>query len=36
MTGNVFAKKTRKTPLLDIELARKRYRKLLEREKRCE
>lgn len=30
---HVFAKKTRKAPLLDVELGRKRYRELLERRK---
>ncbi len=30
---HVFAKKTRKAPLLDIELGKKRYRELLERRK---
>jgi phage-related protein len=33
---HVFAKKTRKAPLLDIELGKKRYRELSERRKRCE
>jgi len=33
---HVFAKKTRKAPPLDVELAKKRYRELLERRKRCE
>jgi len=30
---HAFGKKTRKTPALDVELARKRYRELLERRK---
>jgi phage-related protein len=30
---HVFAKKTRKAPSLDVELGKKRYRELLERQK---
>lgn len=33
---HVFAKKTRKTSSLDIELGKKRYRELAERRKQCE
>jgi phage-related protein len=33
---HVFAKKTRKASSLDVELGKKRYRELLERQKRCE
>ncbi len=33
---HVFAKKTRRTSFLDLELAKKRYRQLLERRAKCE